>query len=259
MVLRRKGHEWTFDANTLAASRSSPSLAYVAFYRDIEHEVLPVTAGGIVTVTYNLYLVEPSSKPRASVGAENVESDSNLHDTLEGLLGKSEFMPKGGILGFGLAHLYPVGSGTTMREMTCRLKGEDAHVYRVCQKLGLGPSLKIIYDDTEDLGIMVNEFEWVDYSPENESYRDGLVKNSAGVLVNKTENVNPYGPEDYDKSEWDFDEGEPMPQFITWISPFNQRNKLEDYPVTLGNEASAGVIYCSPCIIVRVAVASERV
>jgi len=55
LVLRHGDHEWKFDANSLTASQSSPSLAYVAFYSDLEHEVLEVTSGRQVTVTYNLY------------------------------------------------------------------------------------------------------------------------------------------------------------------------------------------------------------
>ena len=44
LVLRHKGGEWKFDANALTSLQSPPSLAYVAFYSDIEHEVLKVTA-----------------------------------------------------------------------------------------------------------------------------------------------------------------------------------------------------------------------
>ena len=62
LVLRHKGREWEFDANSLTAF--SPSLAYVAFYSDIEHEVLRVTSGHRVTITFNLYLDDPMSKKR---------------------------------------------------------------------------------------------------------------------------------------------------------------------------------------------------
>jgi len=36
---------------------------YVAFYSDTEYEVLKVTGGRGVTVTYNLYLADPASRP----------------------------------------------------------------------------------------------------------------------------------------------------------------------------------------------------
>jgi len=63
LVLRHKDREWKFDDKSLTASQSSPSLAYVAFYSDTEYEVLKVTGGRRVTVTYNLYLADPASRP----------------------------------------------------------------------------------------------------------------------------------------------------------------------------------------------------
>ena len=43
-VLRHKDRNRTFDANAPTISQSSPSLAHVAFYSNIEHEVLRVTS-----------------------------------------------------------------------------------------------------------------------------------------------------------------------------------------------------------------------
>jgi hypothetical protein len=147
LVLRHKDREWKFDANSLTASQSSPSLAYVAFYSDIEHEVLKVTSGRRVTVTYNLYLVDPVVEPGSSRRHSGFKSVSNLQTTLQGLLKSPEFLPDGGTLGFGLAHLYPVTFETKLQEMASYLKGEDAHVYRACRELQLQPSLQMIYDD----------------------------------------------------------------------------------------------------------------
>ena len=86
LVLRHKSHEWKFDANFLTASQSSPSLAYVAFYSDLEHDVLKVTSGRRVTVTYNLYLVDPAPNLEAPVVTPSSGGVSNLQTTLQGLL-----------------------------------------------------------------------------------------------------------------------------------------------------------------------------
>lgn len=126
LVLRHKDHEWKFDAKLLTVSRPPPSLAYVAFYSDIEHEVLKVTSGRRITVTYNLYLANQTPKPGASAVTPNSLGSLNLQSTLQGLLKSPEFLPNGGTLGFGLVHLYPVTSGMKLREMTSYLKGEDA-------------------------------------------------------------------------------------------------------------------------------------
>ena len=106
LVLRPKGQEWKFDAKTLTASQPSPSLAYVVFYSDIEHEVLEVTSGRRVTVTYNLYPVDPALRPEGSAVTPNARRAPKLQTLLQGLLKSPELLPDGGILGFGLAHLY---------------------------------------------------------------------------------------------------------------------------------------------------------
>ena len=106
LVLSHEGHEWKIDARVLTASQPPPSLAYVAFYSDIEHEVLKVTTGH-VTVTYNLYLVDPSWKEAGAPAiTRNGQNASNFQGTLLELLKIPEFLPEGGILGFGLTSYY---------------------------------------------------------------------------------------------------------------------------------------------------------
>lgn len=53
--LRHKGEEWTFDSAALTSAQEDPSIAYIAFYSDVEHEVSVVNSGYRVTLTYNLY------------------------------------------------------------------------------------------------------------------------------------------------------------------------------------------------------------
>lgn len=53
--LRHGGTEWTFDSATEVLNQPTPSIGYVAFFSDVEHEVTPVTSGHRVTLTYNLY------------------------------------------------------------------------------------------------------------------------------------------------------------------------------------------------------------
>ena len=255
LVLRHKDREWKFDAKSLTASQSSPSLAYIAFYSDIEHEVLKVTSGRRVTITYNLYLADPIPKPGTRAVTPNLSSISNLQTTLQNLLRSPEFLPNGGTLGFGLTHLYPVTSKTKLQDMVSYLKGEDAHIYRACRELRLYPSLQMIYDDAESgsgYGIMVDRIIMgPSYDYYDMCYEAALIE-QGGVSVNKIEGIVP------DNSRWiseEYGEGE----LITWISPFSERNQLHDISMAYGNEFSADYIYCSPCIVVRVAAACDRV
>ena len=60
LVLRHDGMEYTWDpAELMNASGKETSVQYIAFYSDVEHEVLPVTEGYRVTLTY----VSPSQPP----------------------------------------------------------------------------------------------------------------------------------------------------------------------------------------------------
>lgn len=101
-------------------------------------------------MTCNLYLVDPAWRPGTLPVTPNPQSVSNLQATLRVLLKSPEFLPDGGTLSFGPAHLYPVTFGPKLQEMTSYLKGEDGHVYRACRELRPRLSLRVIYDD--DLG-----------------------------------------------------------------------------------------------------------
>ena len=256
LVLRHKDHEWKFDANSLTDSQSAPSLAYVAFYSDLEHEVLKVTSGRRITVTYNLYLVDPVPKPGAPIVTLNSKSVSNLQAALQESLESPKFLPDGGKLGFGLAHLYPVTFNTKLEDLMGYLKGADADVCRACRALDLQPSLQMIYDDKQSdydgLGIMLDTItQAVYYDPNLESYESTLVTELGGVPVNKTEKAK------LKKSRW-VEEGVDF-EFITWVSPFVGRNQLQDVTVALRSDVSTDIIYCSPCLIVDVPAAVDRV
>jgi hypothetical protein len=45
LVLRRGDEEWTISSDELLEEQPKPSIAYVAFFSDVEHEVMPVKAG----------------------------------------------------------------------------------------------------------------------------------------------------------------------------------------------------------------------
>ena len=129
-------------------------------------------------------------------------------------------------------------------------------MYRACRELQLQPSLQMIYDDNRDqqgYGVMLDRIvpnPYYDYI--DESYEGTLMRDEGGVAVNKTEDL------DFDCSRY-LENGEGEGEWITWISPFNGRNRLQDINMAYGNEFSAHYIYCSPCPIVRVAAASDRV
>ena len=277
LVLRHKGREWKFDANSLMSLQPSPSLAYVAFYSDIEHEVLKVTDGSRVTLTYNLYLVPhgPISrvtgppKPPTIPVKPTPKSVTNFKARLHRLLKSPEFMPEGGTLVFNLAHLYPVTFGTKLKGIAAYLKGEDAHVYQSCQEVGLKPVLRMIYTslgerpilgsghNRPELGIMMGAIiKNPDYDYQESSYEQTLVKERGGVPVNLRNDVLASDLQDY--CDWNIPKD--VCKQLTWVTDFTKSaNELRDVGVHYGNECTLDHIYSSPCLIVRIDPASDRI
>ncbi|KAE9400179.1 hypothetical protein BT96DRAFT_919589 [Gymnopus androsaceus JB14] len=159
LVLRHDNKEWVYDSGVeLASTDGTPKVGYVAFFSDVEHEVLPVTSGYRVTLTYNIYLEklplnassEPEGIPRAPVFNMPTQAQSALSD----LLLDPTFLPEGGLIGFGLCHQYPFREriedyGKQKREalqlILNILKGNDRAIFNLCQGLGLKPFIRVIY------------------------------------------------------------------------------------------------------------------
>ena len=127
LVTRHQGRQVTFDWS------SSTATQWAAFYSDVEHEVLPVTSGHRITLTYNLYHTSRAMTPAITTNP--------LYCELKAALQNPHFMRQGGILGFFCQHKY-TGISTDLDKFSPFLKGEDALIYEVAYSLKLSISLK---------------------------------------------------------------------------------------------------------------------
>lgn len=57
LEVRHKGNTVSFDWSSSKSNPERPSISWAAFYSDCEHEVLEVTEGHRLTLTYNLFCV----------------------------------------------------------------------------------------------------------------------------------------------------------------------------------------------------------
>ena len=137
----------TFDSAAITSMQKVPSIAYVAFYSDVEHEVSMVTSGYRVTMTYNLYFDDTKSNPSHSWMKED---ELALHTSLSTLLDHRDFLPDSRYLGFSLEFMYPVARGSIKRLINS-LKGSDAMIKLVLDQLDLQPQVKIIYRDNQEV------------------------------------------------------------------------------------------------------------
>jgi 2OG-Fe(II) oxygenase superfamily len=90
LAVRHDHREVKFDW-----SQDSKSIQWAAFYSDCEHEVLPVTSGYRVTLTYNLYY----NKNGCQIPALSNWGSSSLplYDVFSQALQSESFMPHGNV------------------------------------------------------------------------------------------------------------------------------------------------------------------
>jgi hypothetical protein len=237
LLLRHHGQEWTFDSAALLSVAPPSSIAYAAFFSDIEHEVLPVGSGHRVTLTYNLYFDDnerASAKDLVSEipSAPQEKNDRMFRSAFEALLNNPEFLPDGGTLGFGLRHVYQVGD--TLNHVYGLLKGSDAAVYQSMRALGFEPVLYLYYEQKWD-----QDFEAVltDSVPKlGESQVEdiaSMLHYSEGILVRRGK------------------------QEVRWVTPLTTFNSRESR-IVYGNEAALDMMYGYVCLLVRLGKAGER-
>ncbi|PIA93152.1 hypothetical protein CB0940_05228 [Cercospora beticola] len=139
LAVRHQGHEIVHDWSSSSSSndndnaqQTAPSIHWAAFYSDCEHEVLPVTSGHRLTLTYNLFLA-----PGTGLLAFGRISPPQLLDPkslpltkhLNSLLGVPTFLPTGGFLGIHLIHAYPHTHKDLHAFVPNMLKGADMAIY----------------------------------------------------------------------------------------------------------------------------------
>ncbi|KAF4507702.1 hypothetical protein G6O67_004173 [Ophiocordyceps sinensis] len=144
LVVRHGGRESVFDW----ASDDAHSVRWAAFFADCEHEVLEVTRGHRVTLTYNLYWTTygPSFMSRHLAGLE-LDRLPFFH-VLERLVNSAEVQARGATLGFTCTHSYPHASKSSIRHLSHCLKGLDMVVYQALVLLAGSARVTAVLDDT---------------------------------------------------------------------------------------------------------------
>jgi len=253
-VLRHGGNETTFDSGAVLRDAKEPSIAYVAFLCDVEHEVLPVTAGYRISITYNLYLRDVPSQLRAPEKPYRTlpPTANTFFDALQHLLADPTFLPKGGVLGFDLSHEYPVpreyNDFTLFCDLEDRLKGPDALVLKTCRDLSLPVSIKAVYDndyqEVEILSSRVCSFSAYD-SQSGHGLWDYIQKHVGGDIISV---------EDPGDSPSD-----PVVDYpVHWVTEKTLFNRLKSEYAKYGNSAELNYLYGKMVLIVAIGPSGKR-
>ncbi|KAF8073371.1 hypothetical protein FPV67DRAFT_1477514 [Lyophyllum atratum] len=253
LVLRHFGQEWTFDSATLTRQEAEPSVAYIAFYSDVDHEVSIVDSGYRVTLTYNLFFENKTWRENLPQSIVPVAPDDALfHNALSTALADPSFLPEGGYLGFGLSFKYPIDQASR-RSSTIVLKGSDAVIYRVCRKLSLSASLHAVY---EDRGINVlapirkplNDYEYQD------EIIEVLRRHCSGMVIHEFGKKPPVQPYRYDRRPFDAKWVIKM----AWVTPLTKYSHFGSPYTAYGNEYSSACVYGDLCMAAKVGPFGER-
>jgi len=235
LVLRHDGKEHKHDAAHALNSEADPDSAiasWITFFSDVEHEVLPVTEGYRVTLTYNLYR---STSPTEA--AEVTLEGDDLKPAIQKALRDPAFFPQGGLLGFGLSHAYPVDKGTNIREV--KLKGSDAILMNAFGAIGIRAEVRALYssDADDDEYSMKGEVKWLtskfieldaQYEPVDDCFERASKRARAqrAICVDRVQ--------DLDASRTGFEEPVPV---LLWVTRPSEKSRVEHNYIAYGNEA----------------------
>lgn len=102
------------------------------------------------------------------------------------LLNIQKLLPDGGLLGFGLSHLYPISSSKDIKldELGKSLKGTDATIKRACDSLSLETSVKVIYKGNEGISCLLDYITDIgEYEVDNDIALYLKEESTSGLLV----------------------------------------------------------------------------
>lgn len=177
------------------------------------------------------------------------------------LLDDASFYPRGGILGFGLYHKYPLKSNEDKRPISpFRPKGRDAIIYDAFGELDLLARVAYFYEE-EGLEVLCNRRLNVEYE-EFDSDENALVAFMSGEgQVLRTDSRDSYsysGSSDFDDDEVKQGGSHKVPHFA-WAKELNDLNVTTDGPfITYGNEHSTEFCYGHGCLVVEIGPPGER-
>ena len=148
LVIRHHGRTVKFDWSS-PPDNPRKTASWAVFFSDVEHEVLPVTEGHRITLTYNLYAKMCETKAIEAIPLHDT-SINPLYKELSAALHHPHFMRGGGVLGFVCQHKYACTDLNSTSSLPRLLKGADEIIYSVAKSLGLSVIVKPVIKECRD-------------------------------------------------------------------------------------------------------------
>lgn len=255
-VLRYQGEEWQIDHSPRTLPAATPGNIHVglmAFSREVEYEVLPVTSGCRVTITYDLVwandgqiqLIRPISDTR----------DERQRSALDAILHNPEYLPDGGILGFYLEHQYPFARGADedTKNIISQLKGSDRALYDLFSEHSLQYDVKLVMETAlafgADFTFLCDRIADLQQVDSEELFY--IIKNDGGVYVLPDCSMDDY--EHYAKRSKMEIVGP-----VLWVTQPIATNTLTEPYIMYGSQSEAAYARYQVCFILKLGKPGSR-
>jgi hypothetical protein len=277
LVIRHNGKEHKYVPNSeFSSDGDSVVVPWITFFSDVEHEVLPVTEGYRVTLTYvsQNHLLDTSRLANSGdlTSVQNLyRSDvsptiseiptcqDELKSVIQEALRDPNFISPGCLLGFGLSHSYPVSQDTDISKI--KLKASDAILMNAFLAAGAQAGIRVLHSSTVrnwrgrgELLWLTSKFvkfqdEYEDWCPYDDTFTHGDKTALKAISIEKIEDFEKARGKNFKR---------PPPPTLLWITPPSWQNGIENSYIGYGNQASMSTDYSAVNLIVTIPPAKKR-
>jgi hypothetical protein len=260
LLLRHRDRNFVFNGQALVESAPPASVAYVAFFSDVEHEVVRVLSGYRVTVTYNLYFDPTKHAPQIRLPAD-LKSDHPFKIELRRIKEDPALRDAHPILGFGLEYAYPFETAIQL-PTALKLKGSDAVLAEVFDELEIDYDFFLLYlqdqdHDASSVRILSRNIINGDKEYGNEDMEDKILTEDAWLVWQEyPSEVIPETPMDWHGSDFRYIATSQRPRSVPsldveWVTEPSEEYLDKSTALVYGNEVSVGCQYHQLCVIAR--------
>ncbi|KAJ3499465.1 hypothetical protein NLG97_g304 [Lecanicillium saksenae] len=245
LKVRHNGDETTFDWSSGDGPDKTAHIEWAAFYSDCEHEVMEVSSGHRLTLTYNLYAVCGAGRLTGAFPALD-PARLPLYRALDGIISSDPFSGQGGRLGFWCTHAYAYNDEheTPFPHV---LKGVDAAVWEslkaLCVDVQVAPIVTMDDERLEEL----NEFQ-----AEEDKLPAWIIGKKFGLEVDGYGEIESSSDMEALYNRWGSFSDSP----IVWLTT-PKHEELQIIYTAYGNQGSAETIYSRCAILATLPAATQ--
>ncbi|KAG1837036.1 hypothetical protein DFJ58DRAFT_669173 [Suillus subalutaceus] len=251
--LRDNEREWRVDFATMLSEAQIPLVGYAAYFNEVEREIGSVISGHRLTLSYKLYFASGGDSLSTTMISALGPFEPSLKTALAEFVNDPKVLPNGGYLGFGLRHRYPVSSEMRVDTLRSCLKGSDAIITRVLNRLPLPWSIRVLYRDrgshSEQTFVLHKSIS--DLSQQDLVWSHWGASEKMGPGAEFVRFVDEFGNDD-EKRAGDYSKYSEDVVDIIQMTEMPSITNVHSQYLAYGNEVKMGNLYGDICIVAEV-------